>query len=276
MSPTSIHKASHEFPRTSSGPLLAQAASFPHLVEPCDQAQTAFNMLLAHVPTQAKIWGVSVAACAVIVGVLCRRRKLPPMSPAGLLEVVQQMGSRGTPPKFLLRMRKAAGSTIFRINLPLWNHFCVVADPDVAKAILTHPRTEKTPLYKSMTPIFEGTESMFTKYTFNDGWDWSRKGCARAFLGFNVSTASNAAGPHLTVLDEVLHEHIASSKPFDAAEIMVQLTLDMLAASGFGNFPMNAMRGGKSSEGYSIAWTLYELLGRLLHRLDPLRALDPP
>eukprot|EP00287_Rhodomonas_sp_CCMP768_P006375 CAMPEP_0196730190 /NCGR_PEP_ID=MMETSP1091-20130531/10314_1 /TAXON_ID=302021 /ORGANISM="Rhodomonas sp., Strain CCMP768" /LENGTH=150 /DNA_ID=CAMNT_0042073149 /DNA_START=188 /DNA_END=636 /DNA_ORIENTATION=+ len=150
-------------------------------------------MLLARSSFDARVMGsFSLAACLFLARMWLKRRALPPICDCGIRSALTNMSQRGKPPQWLLQMRRMVKNSVFRIPLPTWNHVVIVSDSDVARAILTHSKSEKPSLYKSMRELSQGTENMFTKRTHGEGWDWARKGCAHAFTSFRVSAITQA------------------------------------------------------------------------------------
>eukprot|EP00961_Rhodomonas_salina_P034121 459027-Rhodomonas_salina.1 len=197
---------------------------------------------LSRISFDAKIWGLSLAACILLARAMARRRRLPPLCPASLVTTISQMGEKGKPPAFLERMRREVGTSVFRLPFPQWDYFVVVADADVARTILNQQKSEKTWLYQAMNAIHGGVGSVFTKFTFNDGWDWARKGSAHAFTAARVTASLQLSAQHLAKLDHYLLDCAARGLSFPVADVMVHLTLDMIATSGFGGFPMDALQ----------------------------------
>eukprot|EP00961_Rhodomonas_salina_P198948 2683689-Rhodomonas_salina.1 len=258
-----------------SYPRCTVVSSQLQLAIPCHGSRVGM-LNLSRASFDAKIWGLSLAACILLARALSRRRKLPPLCPASLFTTISEMGGRGKPPAFLERMRREVGKPIFRLPFLQWDYFVVVADADVARTILNQQKSEKTWMYKSMNAIHDGHDNLFTKYTFNDGWDWARKGSAHAFTMARVNASMQQTAKHLDELDTYLLDCEARGLSVPVAEVMVHLTLDMIATSGFGGFPMDTLQiqgQERNSEGrkflHELELGLVEFVVKQVY--DPLR-----
>lgn len=185
------------------------------------------------------------------------------------------MTARGTPPAWLYRMRQKLGS-VFRLNIPSWQHFVVVCDYETARSILMEPLSDKPPVYKPMARVTGGIQNMFTKKTFGQGWSPARKGSAHAFTSARVSANMCASAPHLADLDTIMVRHALEKKSLQVAETMVRLTVDIIGSTGFGGFEMKALLGtDESSEGrqfmHNLELALLEYTSK--QALNPLRCL---
>ena len=76
-----------------------------------------------------------VALIALAGRRLCKKR-LPPLADAGVLETVRAMTTNQAP-WFILELARGrpAGSRVFRLRLPIMEHFVVIADPELRRTI---------------------------------------------------------------------------------------------------------------------------------------------
>ena len=86
---------------------------------------------------------VIVALLALAGRWLCKKR-LPPLADAGVLETVRAMTTSHAP-WFILELARGrpAGSRVFRLRLPIMEHFVVIADPDLRRTIESSHHMEK-------------------------------------------------------------------------------------------------------------------------------------
>ena len=84
-----------------------------------------------------------VALILLAVRWLCKKR-LPPLADAGVLETVRAMTTNHAP-WFILKLARGrpAGSRVFRLRLPIMEHFVVIADPELRRTIESSHRMDK-------------------------------------------------------------------------------------------------------------------------------------
>jgi len=189
-------------------------------------------------------------------------------------ETLQQINARGTPPLWLYRVRREMGKSVFRLNIPLFQHFVVVCDAEATRTILNNPRSEKTAAYKPIRNVTGGIENIFTKMTYGEGWEHARKGSALAFTSAHIFATMDACAPHLADLDIIMTGHAQRNEPIPVSETMMRLTVDIIGSTGFGGFAMNALRGpDETSDGrqflHDLEIALVEFTSKYV--VNPLR-----
>jgi hypothetical protein len=109
-----------------------------------------------------------------------KKKKLPPMIEEGMIACI--VGLTGAhSPQWVMNQSRKMGHTIFRLNMPEYNHFVIVADPKVARLIIEgdnakgFPAAEKTHHYKKIDRNNGGYRQMASRRTEGDGWAETRK-----------------------------------------------------------------------------------------------------
>jgi len=163
-----------------------------------------------------------------------KQRRLPPLADAGLLATFRAMTSAHAP-WFLLELarRRPRGSRVFRLRMPLLQHWIVVADADAVRLVF-NSSLDKPDMYADFDGQACGVSTMFTMKSSDPRWAHARKGVAHAFSSARIQRALlRGCGK----LERVLHglEEL-QGRPFDPAVLLSELSLEMLGASMLGGF----------------------------------------
>ena len=91
-----------------------------------------------------------------------KQRRLPPLADAGLLATVRALTSAHAP-WFLLELarRRPRGSRVFRLRMPLLQHWFVVADADAVRLVF-NAHLDKPGVYADFDGAACGVPTMFT------------------------------------------------------------------------------------------------------------------
>ena len=157
----------------------------------------------------------------------------PPMAPIGFFECVNAFFSRDSP-FFLLKLSRDMNQKVFDLPIaPPGSHFFCVADPTVARDILSDPRSTKPrDPYKFFNSV-AGGENFFT----DNGPRFAhvRKATNPAFSTKNVELMSTVLQQ---VVDEWMHEtliplYINLDKPIDLAQELPHVTAQVAGRAVF-------------------------------------------
>lgn len=120
-----------------------------------------------------------------------------PVPPYGLLETIRRFTAKSSA-EWLLAVTRASGA-VCRVRLPLPAPVYVVADAEVARALLTSPSSYKRAAIYSVARGLTGfTDTIFTHLDIHSGslWATKRKGVVPAFQPKCVARVSaQCAGP---------------------------------------------------------------------------------
>lgn len=143
--------------------------------------------------------------------------------------------------QFQLKWSRETGS-IFRLPIPQFipTVALIVTDSGLARLILegntNFEELDKSFAYRGMKGVTLGVNSMVTKKTHGEGWDWSRKAMVSSFSTINLCRLLPDLQLQLNQLRQILDSHIEQEKNLeDIASWMVRLTMDFLARSMFHN-----------------------------------------
>ena len=163
-----------------------------------------------------------------------KQRRLPPLADAGLLATVRAMTSAHAP-WFLLEQarRRPRGSRVFRLRVPLLQHWFEVADPDAVRLVFK-ASLDKPGLYADIDGGACGVPQMFTMKSSDPRWAHARKGVAHAFSSARIQRALLRGRGKLERVLQGLEE--LQGRPFDPAVLLAELLLEMLGASMLGGF----------------------------------------
>ena len=163
-----------------------------------------------------------------------KQRRLPPLADAGLLATVRALTSAHAP-WFLLEQarRRPRGSRVFRLRMPLLQHWFEVADPDAVRLVF-NASLDKPGLYADFDGQACGIPTMFTMKSSDPRFAHARKGVAHAFSSARIQRALLRGYGKLERVLQGLEE--LQGRPFDPAVLLNELLLEMLGASMLGGF----------------------------------------
>ena len=164
-----------------------------------------------------------------------KQRRLPPLADAGLLATVRALTSAHAP-WFLLELarRRPRGSRVFRLRMPLLQHWFEVADPDAVRLVFKASLDKPGRVYAKMDKLAGGVPTMFTMKSSDPRWARARKGVAHAFSSARIQRALLRGRGKLERVLQGLEE--LQGRPFDPAVLLTELSLEMLVASMLGGF----------------------------------------
>ena len=92
-----------------------------------------------------------------------KQHRLPPLADAGLLATVRAMTSAHAP-WFLLELarRRPRGSRVFRLRMPLLQHWFEVADAEAVRLVFKASLDKPGRVYAKMDKLAGGVPTMFT------------------------------------------------------------------------------------------------------------------
>jgi cytochrome P450 len=178
----------------------------------------------------------TVGAALVLSGLLRpRQKRLPPLAPVSMLDAIRNM-SAPTVIEWLQEQVPHVGE-VFRLPMPLPQHFVVVGDAELARAILDEPQTLKPAfLYRDATAITRGQPSMFSALRHENGstWHHTRKGVVSAFLPKHV-VAMNVycAECYDAWIETTLEPAAQSGTPIDVCEELLRTTVQFICSAAF-------------------------------------------
>jgi len=198
------------------------------------------------------IYIVVAAATTALLTILtrqARRRKAlqayPPGLPspsgngneAGFFETVAGMTGSDAP-NFVYRSMQSLSPGkrwVGRMKLPMREpNPCgfVVADAEIAKAVLTHPATSKPAGYDEFDFLCGGYPSIISAEGYR--WKHSRKGTAPAFSSNHIKRMNRVCGEELDRWKvEVLDPLADAGRSFDVGKEMIHLTIRVISAAAF-------------------------------------------
>jgi cytochrome P450 len=181
---------------------------------------------------------VSLATLIIIERYRKRTRKAPPLV-RDTFKAFLDNYVEGKHHWFQLKSSRETGP-VFRLPIPqlIPTVALVVTDATLARLILEGDNTfeehDKSFAYRGMKGITLGVNTMVTKRTHHEGWDWSRKAVASSFSNTNLHRLLPALQLQLNFFGIILGAHADQKKTFvDLASWMVCLTMDFLARSMF-------------------------------------------
>lgn len=181
---------------------------------------------------------VSIATLTLIQYYRNRTRKAPPLVRDTFKNFLDNY-VEGKHHWFQLKSSRETGP-VFRLPIPqlIPTVALVVTDVSLARLILegnnTHDEHDKSFAYRGMKGITLGVNTMVTKRTHHEGWDWSRKAVASSFSNSNLHRLLPALQIQLNLFGDILQAHADQNRTFtDLASWMVRLTMDFLAKSMF-------------------------------------------
>jgi len=129
-------------------PALQPGADVRGMVNPHTAAlEQAANTASARIIAAALVT-VTALLCALFVFCYDDGDHMPPRAPVSVAEAVRAMASDGAP-RFLYELSCRVGP-VFRLPLPTTRRFYVVADADVAAAVLAHPLSTTPSLVRAL------------------------------------------------------------------------------------------------------------------------------
>mmetsp|Transcript_29395 Transcript_29395/g.64771 ORF Transcript_29395/g.64771 Transcript_29395/m.64771 type:complete len:493 (-) Transcript_29395:61-1539(-) len=195
---------------------------------------------------------VAIAATTALLTILvsqARRRKAlrayPPGLPspshngneAGFFETVAGITGIDAPNfvyQSMLSMKEGK-RWVGRVNLPMRKpNPCgfLVADAEIAKAVLTHAATSKPANYDEFDFLCGGNPSIISANGHR--WKHSRKGAAPAFSSNHIKRMNRVCNEELARWKaEVLDPLADSGKSFDVGKEMIYLTIRVISAAAF-------------------------------------------
>jgi len=189
--------------------------------------------------------------CLLIVYFLCvrDRKRLPPLATESMLTTIAAMTTSDAP-WFVLSLAQKYPGRVFRMRVPQWRPWVVIADGPTARAVLRASAADKPSLYSNFDGVTAGWASFFTS---PDGprWAHARKGVSHAFTSslirdkLDALQSCAALGRRLDVLS-------ASGEEFDAAQLMIELMIDVLGETVLAGFDFGMLRGGGDSSGMGL------------------------
>ena len=187
------------------------------------------------------IWGVLITPLMFIATFLIylwisKRTKLPPYCP--LFSTSKFVD--GTVIRLLYEMSQNTG-LVYRIRTPFYirHPLVVVTDGNLARKILEGDKSsgflpgERTSRYKRLNKLLLGCNTVITKNTIGEGWEWARKAIAPEFSMANISKSIPKLHINLGKLEQIMQKHCEEGKPFDISKLMMQFTLDFILAALF-------------------------------------------
>jgi cytochrome P450 len=185
--------------------------------------------------------GVPVAAVLAIVGMMYLYRalrkdeRLPPMAPCTMFECIQSMASPQSI-SCLAGYRNKVGS-VFRIPMPVAEHFVIVGCPKLAREVLEDSSSVKpTFLYKDSEVLFGGKTSIFTTRNHANGsaWHSRRKALMHSFHPIRVAAMNlSCAACYERWLNETLEPAAREGKAVDVSHELLLTTIKFICDSGF-------------------------------------------
>lgn len=180
-------------------------------------------------------WGSSVQGQGL-------KRPTLPLAPGSLLNSVLNITTPNAP-WWIIEQSRAIGARVFRVRFPHTHPFVMVCEAETARRLLMAECGDvlKPSLYKAVEGVTLGVSSMFTQQTGSAAHTHARKGVAPAFSSRRVSEAVNRSPRCRAKLDE-LEAVLRSSRVFDPAQLMCELTVDMIGEIGLGGFDFGTLR----------------------------------
>eukprot|EP00613_Pedinella_sp_CCMP2098_P046541 CAMPEP_0171840062 /NCGR_PEP_ID=MMETSP0992-20121227/13740_1 /TAXON_ID=483369 /ORGANISM="non described non described, Strain CCMP2098" /LENGTH=507 /DNA_ID=CAMNT_0012456775 /DNA_START=138 /DNA_END=1662 /DNA_ORIENTATION=- len=171
-------------------------------------------------------------------------KKVVPYSKSGWVENVKALSS-SRQPWFFLEHALATPGRCYRLRMPTWSPFYVVADGAAARILLTSLATEKPAIYRHFEKATQDSPTIFTMLTQDPRWRAARKGAAHAFASTKIAAAlkSDATNRKIGNAVDFLERLARNGESFDPAALMTELTMDILGVAMLGGFDFGLVQG---------------------------------
>ena len=196
-----------------------------------------------------------VISCIVILATIFfsnkkTRKPLPPMIKDDFFKFMKE--SKGPHrPQYINRCSRELNASVFRVPVPHWNSFIMVASPTLARIIMEGDKSkgivecEKSSFYVPAQKLFDMAPSFLFSKTDTERWRQGRKGVAPAFSTANIFRQFPSIIKGVNQFHDILSKHAAEGKPVeDLAAWFNKLIFDILG-SGMFHVQFNLLTGGK-------------------------------
>jgi cytochrome P450 len=177
---------------------------------------------------------------------------LPPLVKDGMMKVIQQLQTPHTP-QYVNRCSRELNATVFRLPLPEFNPFIVVASPTLARTILEGdktkgiPESEKSHHYTDFQQLYDKAPSFAFSKTNTERWRQGRKGTAPAFSSSNIFRQFPSIIKGVNQFHDILSQHAADSKPVEDLTVWLNKLIFDILGSGMFQVEFNLLTGGTNS-----------------------------
>ena len=239
------------------------------------------NLLIPMTNSTFLVPAVVVSFIVVLATIFFSNKKtikpLPPLVKDSMFEVIKNLQTPHAP-QYLNRCSREINATVFRLPLPEWNPFIIVASPTLARTILEGDKvkgiseSEKSHHYAAFQKLFDLAPTFAFSKTNTERWRQGRKSTAPAFSATNIYRQFPRIITGVNQFHDILSQHAAEGKPVeDLTAWLTKLLFDILG-SGMFLVEFNLLTGWETSLSIarylSLCPTYLDLFFRSPHDLN--------
>ena len=180
------------------------------------------------------------------------KKPLPPLVKDGMIKVIKNLQTPHAP-QYVNRCSREINATVFRLPIPEWNPFIIVASPTLARTMLEGDKvkgiseSEKSHHYAAFQKLFDLAPTFAFSKTNTERWRQGRKSTAPAFSATNIYRQFPRIITGVNQFHDILSQHAAEGKPVeDLTAWLTKLIFDILG-SGMFLVEFNLLTGGETS-----------------------------
>ena len=195
-----------------------------------------------------------VISCIAVLSVMFFSNKktknsLPPLIKDDFFKFVQEMQTSHMP-QYINRCSRKLNASVFRLPVPEFNPFIIVASPTLARTILEGDKSkgivesDKSHHYSTFRKLMDSAPGFTSMKTNSERWRQGRKGFAPAFSTANIFRQFPRIIKGVNQFHDILSKHAAEGKPVeDLTAWLTKLIFDILG-SGMFQIEFNLLTGG--------------------------------
>ena len=218
-----------------------------------------------------------VISCIVVLSTVFfsnkkTKKPLPPLIKDGMVKLIENLQTPHSP-QYLNRCSRELNATVFRLPIPQWNPFIVVASPTLARIILEGDKSkgivesEKGHLYAAFQKLFDMAPSFLFSKTNTERWRQGRKGTAPAFSTANIFRQFPSIIKGVNQFHDILSQHAAEGKPLENVSLWFNKLIFDILGSGMFHVEFNLLTGGHNVSSFEFESFTFLLL--LITQLFP-------
>ena len=143
-------------------------------------------------------------------------------------------------PQYINRCSRELNASVFRLPVPEFNPFIIVASPQLARTIMEGDKSkgisesEKSHHYSAFQKLFDLAPAFGFSKTNTERWRQGRKGTAPAFSNANIFRQFPRILKGVNQFHDILSQHAAEGKPVeDLTAWLTKLIFDILGSGMF-------------------------------------------
>ena len=196
-----------------------------------------------------------VISCMVVLATIFfstkkKKTPLPPLLKDSMFKVIQNLQTPHSP-QYINRCSRELNASVFRLSVPQWNPFIIVASPTLARTIIEGDKSkgigesEKSYHYAAFQKLFDMAPSFLFSKTNTERWRQGRKGVAPAFSVANIYRQFPSIIKGVNQFHDILTQHAVEGKPLENVSSWFNKLIFDILGSGMFHVEFNLLTGEK-------------------------------